>query len=76
MSRMDDLTIIEVDAGRLRHYRELAGLSQSAAASRVGVQKAAISKYELDHATPSGDVLTRLCILYGVNVTDLAKKAA
>ena len=73
---MTDLTRIEVDTERLRLYRELRGLSQSAAASSVGVKKAAISKYELGHATPSGDVLARLCILYGINVTDISKMAA
>lgn len=73
---MDDLTRIQVDTERLRHYRELKGLSQNDAASSVGVKKAAISKYELGHATPSGDVLTRLCILYNINVTDIARRAA
>jgi transcriptional regulator with XRE-family HTH domain len=72
---MDDLTQIEVDTKRLRHYRELKQLSQNAAASRVGVKKAAISKYELGQITPSGDVLARLCILYEINITDIAVRA-
>lgn len=73
---MDDLTHIEVDTERLRHYRELKGLSQNTAATSVGVKKAAISKYELGHATPSGDVLARLCILYDINIKDISRRTA
>ena len=74
MSRMD-LTSLTIDAAKLRAAREKAGLSQQDVADAgVGVQKAAISKYELGNGLPSAEVLVRLCALYRVKITDLTSE--
>jgi transcriptional regulator with XRE-family HTH domain len=72
---MRDLTKIRVDTARLKTAREQAGLTQEAAAARVGVKKPAISKYE-NGRPPKADVFVRLLLLYELDVHALIKKAA
>lgn len=76
MRGMEDLMTIHLDPTRFREARERKGLSQSKAAAAVGLQKAAISKYELGHGLPSADVLARLCALYEVEINDLTAEVA
>lgn len=53
---------------RIRQARLSAGLSQRAAAERVGVSAMAISKYERNETTPSSRVLMSLARAFGVQV--------
>lgn len=49
---------------RLKALRKKRGLSQKAVADRLGVDRAAISAYERNIATPRIDVLENLALLY------------
>ena len=71
---MQDLTAIGIDVSKLRKARDRSGLTQSAVARAVGVQKAAISKIECGLALPSADVLVRLCKLYQVELSEITRR--
>jgi transcriptional regulator with XRE-family HTH domain len=71
---MDDLTSISIDPAKFKQAREEKGLTQDALASAVGVQKAAISKFENGHGKPSADVLLRLCLT--LDIKDIAELVA
>ena len=49
---------------RLKALRKKRGLSQKAVADRLGVDRAAISAYERNIATPRIDVLENLALLF------------
>lgn len=53
---------------RLKTLRKKRGLSQKAVADRLGVDRAAISAYERNIATPRIDVLENLALLYRTSV--------
>ena len=53
---------------RLKALRKKRGLSQKAVADRLGVDRAAISAYERNIATPRIDVLENLELLYRTSV--------
>lgn len=53
---------------RLKALRKKRGLSQKAVADRLGVDRAAISAYERNIATPRIDVLENLALLYRTSV--------
>lgn len=50
-------------AGRLKAWREAAGLSQGAAAKRVGVTQSAWSAWEVGHKRPSIEQIVSLSAL-------------
>lgn len=54
---------------RLKALRKKRGLSQKAVADRLGVDRAAISAYERNIATPRIDVLENLALLYRTSLT-------
>jgi transcriptional regulator with XRE-family HTH domain len=56
---------------RLRHTRELAGLSQQELADKTGVSQHTISQIELGQRKPQGRTLRKLSKALGVEVADL-----
>ena len=56
---------------RLRHARELAGLSQQELADSSGVSQHTISEIELGRRKPHGSTLRKLAEVLGVEVADL-----
>lgn len=73
---MQDLTNIGIDGTKLRKARDRSGMTQSEVAEAVGVQKAAISKIEVGRASPSSDLLARLCKLYGIDIASITGRVA
>lgn len=57
---------------RLKALRKKRGLSQKAVADRLGVDRAAISAYERNIATPRIDVLENLALLYRTSVETIS----
>lgn len=55
--------------GLLRAARQRAGLSQYAAANRLGVLPSVVSRWESGQRTPEMGTLTRLADLYDIGVT-------
>lgn len=70
-----NLLCLVIDGERLRLARTHIGLTQGQVAEKVGLKKAAISAMESGRAVPSGNVLARLCRLYGVDVLSLTRTA-
>lgn len=58
-------------ADRLAARRRAAGYSQEALASKLGVSRQAVSKWERGEASPDTDNLIALAALYGVTLDDL-----
>lgn len=58
-------------AKRLYRYRTAAGMSQEQVATRVGVSRQAVSKWECAESSPDTDNLIALAILYEVTVDEL-----
>ena len=56
---------------KILYYRKRAGLSQEELASRVGVSRQAVSKWELGDATPEVDKLLALAGVFGVTTDEL-----
>lgn len=56
---------------RITEYRKRAGLSQEALAEQVGVSRQAVSKWELDDATPEVSKLVALAKTFGVTTDQL-----
>lgn len=56
---------------RITEYRKRAGLSQEALAELVGVSRQAVSKWELDDATPEVSKLVALAKVFGVTTDQL-----
>ena len=52
----------------IRELRKSKGLTQTELGLILNVQKAAISKYELNRATPSSDILKKLSDYFGVSI--------
>lgn len=65
-------SIINLERGgsmnTIRELRKSKGLTQTELGHILNVQKAAISKYELNRATPSSDVLKKLSDYFGVSI--------
>lgn len=55
----------------IQAYRKRAALSQEALAERVGVSRQAVSKWELDEATPEISKLKALAVVFGITVDQL-----
>ena len=53
---------------RLKYLREKKGLTQKDVASRLGLEPAAISKYELDMREPNIEALKKLAIIFNVSI--------
>lgn len=71
-----DLTNIRFDANKFKAAREKKAMTQAEVAQAVGVEKAAISKYEVGVGLPSAEVLAKLCALYDVTLADFLDEAA
>jgi transcriptional regulator with XRE-family HTH domain len=56
---------------RLRKFREINGMSLQTVASRVGVHKSVIHRYETGVATPNIARLAQLAEAYGVTTDQL-----
>lgn len=70
---MTSLTEITIEPSALRKARENAGLKQAEAARRLGISRQLLNDYESEtkRAVPSGNVLTRILILYRTNAAAL-----
>ena len=55
----------------LFQVRKKSGLSQEAAAEKLGVSRQTISKWELDETLPDIKQSKRLSVLYGVTLDEL-----
>ncbi len=55
----------------INYYRKKAGLSQEALAEKVGVSRQAVSKWELDEATPEVGKLMALAAAFGITTDQL-----
>jgi len=55
----------------ITYYRKRAGLSQEALAEKVGVSRQAVSKWELDDATPEVSKLMALAGAFGITTDQL-----
>lgn len=55
----------------IQYYRRRAGLSQEALAEQVGVSRQAVSKWELDEATPEVGKLKALAGAFGITTDQL-----
>lgn len=53
---------------RLKYLREKNGLTQKDIATRLGVESAAISKYELDMREPNIEALKKLATIFNVSI--------
>ena len=60
-------------ANRLLQYRKKMNLSQEELASRIGVSRQAVSKWERAEASPDTDNLILLADIYGVSLDELLK---
>lgn len=56
---------------KILYYRKREGLSQEALAAKVGVSRQAVSKWELDEATPDVEKLVSLARVFGVTTDEL-----
>lgn len=69
-----DLRKLRLDPVKLREAR--GDLPRKRVSEEVGVTSAQLCMIETGRSRPSAELLARLCVLYGVNVTDLTKRAA
>lgn len=53
---------------RIKYLREKNGLTQKDVATRLGVESAAISKYELDMKEPNIEAIKKLANLFNVSI--------
>ena len=53
---------------RIKYLREKNGLTQKDIATRLGVEPAAISKYELNMREPNIEAIKKLAILFNVSI--------
>ena len=60
-------------ANRLYQYRKRLGISQEELASRIGVSRQAVSKWERAEASPDTDNLIELAKVYGVTLDELLR---
>ncbi len=60
-------------ANRLYEYRKSMGLSQEELASRIGVSRQAVSKWERAEASPDTDNLIELSKIYGVTLDEMLR---
>ena len=58
-------------ANILLQYRKKSGLSQEELASKIGVSRQAVSKWERAEASPDTDNLILLAKVYGVTLDEL-----
>lgn len=61
-------TVMQEIGGRIRKARELAGLTQADLGRQIGVQAAAVSKYEKGDADPGTVTLAKIAEIGGVTV--------
>ncbi len=67
----DFLDLPPVSEWTLRHYRLVAGHTQAAVAEQLGVDKSAVSRWEMARSRPPVGALSALAALYGVRPDDL-----
>lgn len=63
-------------ANRLYQYRKRMGISQEELASRIGVSRQAVSKWERAEASPDTDNLIELSKVYGVTLDEMLQGPA
>lgn len=73
---IQDLTELELDGHKLQALREAKGLTQRQVGQAIGVSTVTVSSYENGHGKPSGDILARLMVLYGVTSPDAISSGA
>jgi transcriptional regulator with XRE-family HTH domain len=56
---------------RILEYRKATNMSQEEFASRIGVSRQAVSKWELDKAYPDLDKLVDICEFFGITMDEL-----
>lgn len=56
---------------KLRHFRELQGLSQRAFAKKAGLTQATISHFESDQRIPSGQALLNMIKAFDISLDKL-----
>jgi transcriptional regulator with XRE-family HTH domain len=66
----DDKAMVQIGA-RILEYRKAANMSQEEFASRIGVSRQAVSKWELDKASPDLDKLVDICEVLGITLDEL-----
>jgi transcriptional regulator with XRE-family HTH domain len=69
INEMDDLTEVEIDHEKLKAAR--GKLTPTQVAGVVGVTPQQIWNIENGVKNPSGNLLARLCLLYGVDLREL-----
>lgn len=69
-----NLSKITITGKRLREAREsaLPDLSAAEVARQLDISRQALNDYENDRSQPSADVLTRMALLYQVDIRELA----
>jgi transcriptional regulator with XRE-family HTH domain len=73
---MVDISQIQYNPARFKSARENKNLTQAEVAELLGVEKAAVSKYEIGVGLPSAEALAKLCLIYEVPLDYfLAQKA-
>jgi len=63
---MITIDTLGIDAAKLKAARGT--MKQYRAAALLGITQARLSYYESGRSTPPGDVLARMCALYGVSI--------
>ena len=60
----------------IKDLREAAGLTQSALAEKVGVDRTAVAKWETGAAFPASGKLPKIAVILGCTVSDLFTEEA
>ena len=66
-----NITRVDVDHRKLRAARVAAGLTQAAAAERMGVAQQTLQGWETGYRAMAARAMLRLCRLYGVKAESL-----
>ncbi len=56
---------------RLKYYRNINGLTQRQVANTLGVNRSTYTYYETGRSIPSLDILSTLCTIYRITISDL-----
>lgn len=66
-------------ASRTKELRKALGLTQQEFADRLGITRAAVSKYDIDATDPSDAVISLICrefiVLHNIHVVNIKKRA-
>lgn len=67
------MSVISVEISPIKLKRARTKHSQTEAAKLVGISRQHLNQIESGKCRPNSDVLARLCILYGVGISDLTR---